>query len=208
METSGTPGNIIASQKKGSKTGATKKVTASTRHEAIILFNTAKMRLLNINGWQALCGPGSAEFQITDQNGVPIQSIMPEKGNLIRISLPAPQNSSGSGYDWVRIEAFEHAKELIKDEESYGFRVRPVPNPKDPGASSAHFYTSSSTSTFLIIRKTNTVMAMERGRNEQPNTRNGSLFNKIRNFAIAILAMIGFAKPQWQSLMNGLLARD
>jgi hypothetical protein len=206
MKNHDTAGNIIAFQKRGAKTGATKKVNLPTRHGAIMLFNKAKMRLLDVNSWQALCGTGSAEFQLTDEHGKPLNTIVADKGNLIRISLPAPGNASGSGYDWVRIEEFEHHKELLKDEESYGFRVRPVENPIGNSEASAHFYTKQSTSTFLIVRRANKVIAMERGRNEVPNVSSVSMLNKIRNVVVAVLAMLGLAKPQWQRLVNGFLA--
>lgn len=205
MTTPSTP--IAPVQRTGWKSGATKKVSAATRHEAILLFQKARMRLLDVNHWQDLCGPGSAEFRLTDGEGHVLLKPVAEKGNLIRIGLPAPENASGSGYDWVRIEAFEQYKELMKDEEHYGFRVRPVPNPQGRGEESAHFYDEAATSSFVIIRRANVVIALERGRNERPNAGGGGLLNGIRNVIVAVLAKLGLGKRQWQSLMRGLLKR-
>jgi hypothetical protein len=195
---------LVPQQKTGQKTGATSKLKAPTRHAALVLFAESKSRLLDINNWQKLCGNKGAEFQLTDENGIHLNTKKPETGNLIKIKLPAPANQNGDGYDWVRIEKFESAKDLIKDEELFGFRVRPVSNPNNRTSGSAHFYTNEASSTFLIYRISSVVYAMELGRNEKPNP-TGSLLNKIRNFAIAIVAMLGLSKPQWKSLTDGIL---
>jgi hypothetical protein len=197
---------LVPPHKEGGRTGASAKEDAETRHDAIILFNEAKRRLLDINHWHKLVGKSSAIFQLTDSQGNPLNAKEPEVGNLIRIQLPAPPNKQGDGYDWVRIEKFESQKIFLKDEEVFGFRVRPVQNPgTNSDRNSAHFYTSDATSTFIVVRNANTVMAMERGRNEKPNTGARSLFNKIRNSVIAVAAMAGLANPQWKGLVNGLL---
>lgn len=201
------PENIIPAQKKGTKTGATSRVDAATRHDAINLFKESKTRLLDINNWHRLCGKGSAVFQITDEQGLPLNANKPIIGNLVRIELPAPPNNSGNGYDWVRLEKFETEKNLLKDEEIFGFTVRPVANPLDAAKESAHFYTNAATSTFLVMRNANSVLAMERGRNKKPNIKAGSLLTKLRNIVVAIAAMIGFATPQWKSLVKGIIRK-
>lgn len=196
---------IVPKQKIGSHTGARCTVKTKNSEEAIALFEQAKQRLLNVNAWQKLCGTGSAEFKLTDKKGHLIGYKKPRIGNLIRIKLPAPSNKSGSGYDWVRIEAFKHTKDLVKDEEQYGFRVRPVQNPFKNTNESAHFYTSDASSTFLLKRHGAILSAMEIGRNEIPNSRPSSFLNKVRNVIVAIAAMAGLAHPQWKKLVTGVL---
>jgi hypothetical protein len=196
--------DIIPHQYTGSKTGSTAKYTAKTRHNAIALFNEAKTKLLDINNWYKVCGETGAQFQLTDEKGNPLLNHTPIVGNLIRINLPAPGNPKGDGYDWVRIEKIENKKDLIKDEEIYGFRVRPVDNPNTQSTVSAHFYTKEATSSFIVMRRSLFVYALERGRNEQPNA-TGGLANRIRNFVVALSAMIGLSKPQWKKLVNGFL---
>ncbi len=198
---------IIPDQQVGSKTGATSSFDLKNKFSAIKLFNTAKYRLLDVNHWYDICGRKGAEFQLTDDKGNILDSAIPDIGNLIRIKLPAPPNAKGDGYDWVRIEKFENLKDLSKDEDLYGFRVRPVSNPNNRSGESAHFYTNDATSTFLIYRRGSKVFAMERGRNELPNA-SGSFLNKIRNFLVAIPAMLGFSKPQWKSLVEGILEHN
>lgn len=196
---------IVPIQKKGSHTRARCTFKTKNYKEAINLFEVVKQRLLNVNAWQTLCGKGSAEFKLTDKFGNQLRSEKPRIGNFIRIKLPAPSNKSGSGYDWVRIEAFKHTKDFSKDEEQYGFRVRPVQNPHDNDLVSAHFYTSDASSTFILKRHGSVLSVMEIGRNEIPNSHPGTFLNKVRNIVIAIAAMAGFAHPQWKNLVKGLL---
>lgn len=197
---------LIPKQLVGAKTGATASVKKSSAEAAVTLFREAKQRLFDINNWQNVCGGKGATFQLTDKHGNPLPHTTPEVGNLIKIKLPAPANQKGDGYDWVRIEAFENTGNRGNDEETVGFRVRPVSNPADHSEESAHFYTSDATSTFLVVRSASTVYAMERGRNEQPNP-SGSFWNKIRNVLIALGAMLGLAVPQWNMLVNGILRK-
>ncbi|MCD6019196.1 MAG: hypothetical protein K0S53_2317 [Bacteroidetes bacterium] len=196
---------IVPKQKKGSHTGARTTLKAGNREKAIEIFELAKQRLLNINAWQSISGKGSAEFKLTDKSGNLLRFKKPRIGNLIRIKLMAPENKSGSGYDWVRIEAFKHTKDLLKDEEQYGFRVRPVQNPFEKNDESAHFYTSAASSTFLLTRQGSVLSAMEIGRNEIPNSHPDSFLNKVRNVIVAIAAMAGLAHPQWKNLVTGIL---
>lgn len=192
-------------QRSGWKSGASKTVTAGSRHEAKLLFRKASERLLDVNSWGQISGSGSAGFRLTDAQGNLVTTQRAEEGHLIRIELPAPANKSGDGYDWVRIEAFEDRKDLLKDEERFGFRVRPVSNPQDHDHQSAHFYDNDATSTFLVIRHTNSVTALEQGRNEKPNVGAGGFFNRLRNLAVALFASLGLGKRQWQTLVEGLL---
>jgi hypothetical protein len=189
---------------RGAKTGASVYAETTTRHDAILLFETAKKRLLDINSWHNLCGPGSAEFTLTDESGNQINTV-PKAGNYIRIKLPAPPNAEGHGYDWVRIEEFENRKDLLKDQDIFGFRVRPSNNPVDAGGDPAHFYKSTATSTFLISRQSTRVTAFEKGRNEIPNGNARKFANSLRNLVIAVGAWLGLSKSQWARLMKGII---
>ncbi|MFL5754432.1 MAG: hypothetical protein ACJ76F_13555 [Bacteroidia bacterium] len=123
----------------------------------------------------------------------------------MRISLPGPGNPEGDGYDWVRIEEFENKLNQLKDEEIFGFRVRPTANPRGLEKESAHFYTKTASSTFLIVRVADKVTVMEKGRNEKTNTESGSLITRLRNAAVAVGARLGLARPQWKMLIKGVL---
>lgn len=196
---------IIPAQERGGHTGASAKAELPSRHEAILLFNEAKRRLLNVNRWDELCGKGSAIFRLTNEQGNPLEVDAVEKNMYIRIELPGVAKAPGDGFDWVKVEELEHIKNVLRDEEVFGFRVRPAKSPVTGSNETAHFFTKGATSTFLIERKTNTVKALEKGRNETPNTWPSSWLSKLRNFLIGTGAMLGFAVPQWKSLVNGLL---
>jgi hypothetical protein len=195
---------LVPPQRKGSGTGAQRNIHANTRHDAILLFSAAKKRLLGINSWEQLCGEGSASFHLTDEQGNEIQSV-PQVGNLIRIGLRGSENESGNSSEWVRIEAFEDEKDLLKDLEIFGFRVRPVPSPTGNNTEEAHHYTDQATNTFLVVRSANIVTAAEKGRNEKINLKPSSFWNKVRNILIGTASKIGLANPQWDRLVKGLL---
>jgi hypothetical protein len=196
---------LIPAHYRGVKTGASTHAESPTRHDAILLFEKARIRLLDINNWHRLCGEPSATFQLTDETGKEIRDRHPEVGDLIRINLPGPPNAAGEGYDWVRIEEFENRKDLLKDEDVFGFRVRPVHNPLRPAEAEAHFYSSTATSSFLVVRTSSIVTALEKGRNEIPNSKPMQILNKFRNLAIAIGAWLGMSQTQWSKLVKGII---
>ncbi len=197
---------ILPAQTKGTTTGASTHTESPTRHAAILLFEEAKKRLLDVNKWDKLCGPASAVFTLVDRSGHEVKGRTPEVGDFIRISLPATANSEGDGYDWVRIEAFENSKDLLKDEEIFGFRVRPSKKPEDKtGGETAHFYTSEATSTFIVVRVSSIVTAMEKGRNEVVNKGPFGFLSKIRNMIVGMGARLGFSQSQWGKLVKGVI---
>jgi len=193
---------IIPTQKTGNHSAATANKTMECRPAASVLFNKAKHRLLNINGWGELCCGSGAKFQLTDKNGIELNIAEPETGHLIRIKAPTP-NTGALEYDWLRIEKFESYKDPLKDEELFGFIVRPIPEPFNR-TGNEQVYLNDTTSTFLILRKSLTVYVMEHGRNEEPKAA-GSFFNKIKHFAASLASTLGLTKTQWTNLVKGIL---
>lgn len=194
--------NLVPPQKAGSRTGATMSVETLTRHQARFLFAKAKLRLMDVNQWSCLCGTTAINFRITDAEGQLLDTANPEIGNLIRISCSV--NDDESSHYWVRIEQFEDHKDEFVDEEHAGFRVRSVKSPLD-AEEDACFYEEHQTSTFLIIRKGNSVIALERGRNEQMHNEPVSFFAKVRCMLVSLRSMAGFSDPQWKKLMKGII---
>jgi len=190
--------NMIPNQVFEEHAAATAKYKAETRHIAIGLFNEAKHKLLDINNWEKLCGGVAAEFRLTDEKGE-LLNTYPAIGNLIRIKLPLPANKYQSEFDWVRIEKFESSKDLLKDEEVFGFHVTPVENPFTK--LSKKLTSSEITTTFIIMRKSDSIIAMECER----TNKTVSFLNKMRKLIIASLTMIGFSEPQWKKLVSGIV---
>jgi hypothetical protein len=196
---------LIPEQQEGGATGAKSSVTAESVALAKSLFRASCERLFDVNHWYEYAGRKGTEFMLTDENGNDLPDQTAHTGQLIRIRLPAPANPEGDGYDWVRIEEVIHSRNPMIDEHTCGFRVRPVENPrKRSGSGEAHFYKSTATSSFLVVRKGKCVCAIEKGRNEQPNLK-GSFFTKVRNFFVALGAMLGLAVPMWKLWASSML---
>lgn len=176
---------------------------AAHEAEAKKMFDTARTRLLAVDAWHTLCGPGSAHFELVDAQGVRLERP-PQEGDYIRIDVPGPGLQSEKGYDWVQVEEIEAT--MHPKMEYVGFRVRPVSNPMTPGEQIAHFFSSKSSSSFIVQRTNLRLQAQILGRNESPNTEVEGVVDKLRNAVVAIGAITGIANLQWTSLVHGLLA--
>lgn len=195
----------LPEKEEGAQKDIEAKEETSTVEEAKQLFADAKNRLLQVNNWATICGKASAEFKITDENGKEVEG-MPKVGYHFKIDIPAPENKTGEGFDWVKVEAIEEHKDVDKDSEFIVMRVRPSKNPLTPDDEVAHFFSAKSTSNFVVMREKKVVTAAVLGRNEVANTENKtSFFDKIRNAVVGTGAAGGLSNPQWKSLVNGLL---
>ena len=190
----------------GAKSDTTHSITTSTNEQAAHLFNKARKNLLNINTWEELTGKHSASFQLINKEGEPARRS-PQAGDYFKINIPAPDNESGGGYDWVQVEAVE--ENLQNPEQSYtAIQVRPAAAPTGEKDACHHFFTNDATSTFSVERCKTTITAAVYGRNEKPNTDAKGFFNRVRNAVIGFFAMLGLNKPQWGSLVKGILEKD
>jgi hypothetical protein len=192
---------IIPQHDKGTQTNTESSIELSSEKEAKDFFKTVRERLLNVNKWHDYAGSASADFQLTDKNGNPVDR-KPQKGDHFKIDIPAPGTITGEGNDWVQIEAVE------EDEDSIGIRVRPATNPTNEREDVAHFFDEEASSSFLVKREAKKITAGVYGRNEKPNTRTETLIDKLRNATIATGAISGFSKLQWKSLVNGLVKKN
>ncbi len=171
--------------------------------EADALYEKAKERLLHVNNWHNVAGFVSAVFHLFDANGQPV-SRQVQQGDYIRIDIPGPGSSEGDGYDWVKVEALSEIDNY--EIRSAGFRVRPTAKPFD-GTHIAHFYDQASTSSFIVSKQQQKVLASVIDRNINPNNDNASLLDQVRHVAVALGAIGMFSKAQWQNLANGLVER-
>ena len=174
-----------------------KKVEASSRHEAFVLFENAKKRLNDINNWQLLCGKTPAEFHLTDEMGNLLTVSVPQTGNLIRVRC---YDKGKHKFIWYRIGEFIHEKNLLKDTEDFGFKVSLVSDPSMPGRNEEGI-----TCTFVVTRSGCKVSAVEAERSRIV-TRDGipaliQLKDKLQN----VFSWINSSNQQWKSLINGVL---
>ncbi|HYE56404.1 MAG TPA: hypothetical protein VD996_16255 [Chitinophagaceae bacterium] len=195
---------MIPPQEEGTETNTEQSKELDTPAQAKEFYLLVKQRLLNVNDWEKLCGAGSADFTLTDQQGTEADRAAQQHDHF-RIDIPGPGTVTGQGYDWVRIESIEEVSSQEDDTECITIRVRPATNPKGGGDDVAHFFTDDATSNFMVCRRGRTVTAGVYGRNEKPNTDAEKAVDKARNTMVALSAIAGISKLQWKSLVNGLI---
>ncbi len=198
---------MVPEQLKGGQSNTEHSVTAGSRQEALDIFKRAYNRLLNVNAWHKFSGKATADFELKDPQGEGKHRLT-HVNDYFKIDIPGPGSAAGDGYDWVNVEEIEDKTNPEAEEESVSMRVRPCTDPTNESTDVAHFFTDESTSTFVISRKGNTVIASVFGRNEKPNTSTEKVVDKIRNAAIGSTAIAGASKIQWASLVKGVLAGD
>lgn len=196
---------MIPVQSKGASSITSYAVELTNDTPAKELFKKARRNLLNVNGWHNIAGHGSAFFQVVNSNGEEMKGWVKE-GNFLRISIPTvPESPAGNGFDWVVVEKINEQNE--PGYQYVGIRVRPASPPFSYQKQPAHFFDDAATSTFSIERENSKVIAAVNGRNETPNIKTDKLITRIRNFLVAMAAMVGFNKPQWKKLVKGLLKK-
>jgi hypothetical protein len=194
----------IPRQKKGGFHNTESKKEFDYPETAVQQFAILKSRLYSINQWKDFCGEGFADFKLYDSSGNYTDNI-PQKGYFIRIDIPGPGTAEADGFDWVEIT--EISDQHTKDDEFENISITCRPS-KAPGNSikkhTAHFYSSSATSTFMISRGNTYIKAAVYGRNETANLQ-AAFRDKIRNLLIAAGGIIGISKIQWKRLTDALL---
>lgn len=190
---------LVPPQKTGASKNYKHSITLSSLKEAKNQFQAAKTRLLNIAQWERVAGKGSAQFVLTDKEGNPVQR-KPTVGDHIQIDIPSPTHQ----HDWVRIESMEEPSGT-EETEFIGIKVRPAVNPITKETHVSHFFSPQSTSSFILRREKTNLIAEVLGRNEMPNSKTKSLWQKIKNWAVALGAMAGVADVQWEGLVKGLV---
>ena len=195
---------IIPKQKLGASTDAVSKIKMATVDEALWEFEIVKDRMLDVSHWHDLTGEIFAKFQLIDECGNELYRRARE-GDFLRIDIPGPDDTSGEGYDWVKIELIEFSDNEAESLEFVAMNVRPCPSPLNKDQATAHFFKDVATSTFIVRRKLNVISAEVHGRNEELNTEDLSITSKIRNFFVGIGAIMGFSQLQWKTLVDGLV---
>lgn len=198
--------DIIPEQHEGASTDIKKAEELESVEEAQSFYSIVKERLLNVNDWEKLAGKASANFTLTDSRGTDVNRSA-RTGDHFKIDIPGPGTVTGKGYDWVKIERIEEKASPELDSEITAITVRPATNPTNEKQDVAHFFTDEATSSFVVERKGNKVIAAVHGRNEKPNTKAEKGIDKTRNTLIALGAMAGISSAQWSNLVSGLLNR-
>ena len=197
--------SIVPANFEGKSVDLEESVIENNPEDAENTFNRACTRLLNPRIWHQLAGSLSAEFELQSPAAENADRLA-RLNDYIMINIPAPGNSAGDGYDWVKIDALE--ENTIPDAaSSFAIRLRSSANPAHLEKGTAHFFTSDATSTFIVKRTGNKVFASYHGRNEVPNT-HGDVTDKIRNTVVASGAALGLSELHWKALLRGLLEKE
>lgn len=193
---------IIPAQYTGKEIEVFASLEIDNQDEAVLQYEIVKERLLNVNNWHHVAGFVSAKFQIVDLSGKEVYRHC-QLGDYLKIDIPGPGSKEGEGYDWVCIEEL---KEVNTTEiRSLGFTVRPSHNPQKNSTEIAHFYSSGTTSSFIVVLEYSKVTAWVVDRNLKPNDNTDSLIDKIRDSTIGVGAIGIFSRVQWQNLVDGLV---
>jgi hypothetical protein len=192
----------VPSQTIGSEINASSEETLSNLQEATSHYAVVKQRLLDVNKWFEYAMVPLSSFKLFDNTGRVVDRPAIE-GDHIRIDIPGPGTKTGQGYDWVVVEHI--LEENDNDTSVISMTVRPCAHPLSDNQHTAHFLTDVASSTFQIKRSGLVVIAEQHGRNEMPNRDTDSTFDNLRNTVVGWSAKLGFAYPQWKSLVKGLV---
>lgn len=195
---------LIPDQKEGREITAEATTQFQNSTLAAAFYKEARERLLFIHNWHRISGWLSADFQLTDDGGNEVDRPA-QKGDHFRIDIKGPGSKAGEGYDWARVEDIREVNETGVD--SIAIRVRPAANPQTPNPNVAHFFSEKSTSTFVITREGNKVIASIYDRNIEANAETKESLDKVRNSVVGLSAKHGFSKLQWQALTNALVKK-
>lgn len=190
----------------GKKLDLEETIKGKTLEAAIQIYERACTRLLNPPVWKQMCGIFSASFILVDNKNKEINRLL-QQDDFIRIDIIGPGPTAGLGYDWVQVEMLSVNK-VSSAEESMSVTLRPTHRPGDTAATTAHFFSSEATSTFVIQRTGCQVTVGYFGRNEVANVNDVELIDSVRNTVAAAQAKLGFSHMQWSALIKGLLKNE
>ncbi|QHL85910.1 hypothetical protein GU926_00010 [Nibribacter ruber] len=171
--------------------------TFPDEESAIQAFAEAREKLFNIEGWSDMTGITST-FELYNAQGQRDISRKPTVGDFIKIILPASTIEN-----WVKVVDVTEEENLAK------FVVQPSQNPQkpaQPAGKTEHFFTEEATSTFLVARQGNTLLACEIGQNEVANNHGQEAGDRpLLNTVISTGGWAGFQAIQWGNLTKYLV---
>lgn len=191
----------IPEQIEGKALDCFKSIDFPSLSDSEYFFEQAKIKLLDVNNWHQITGRPSADFQIMDSFGLPLDRTV-EKGDYIRIDIPGPGLPSAGGYDWVQVENIDHQAD--EHSQRITLTLRPSHDPTTDNSDTAHFFKRLATSSILLEKTGKRIFIHYAGRNEVVNTDNDSILDNFRNFMVGLGAKMGASFPQWQALVEGL----
>ena len=170
--------------------------------EAEQLYQSLKLVLLNVSGWNDLLKRPSAKFTLTDAQGL-VVNRQARLQDRFRIKIPGPATTMGRGYDWVRVKRLTEIKK--GEAEIFYLSACPAPDPQGDSGVTSHFLKRCASTTFLIIKEELLVSCLILSRNEVPNNQTGPWQDRLRNNLVGFFAGAMFFKWQWHKLARTLM---
>jgi hypothetical protein len=164
---------------------------------AVKAFRRSKGKLFNVNNWSKLGGP-TATFELHKNNGIPVKSKKPRKGDFIRIELPGPTPEN-----WVKVI------KVSENDNMASFVVSPSEDPREKDGEVEHFFIKEATSEFKVELKGSTIKAYEIGKNEGiNNTGYEAGKRELINTLLAEGGWAGFQEFQWKKVTDYLVHKE
>ena len=195
-------GEFIPGQFKGASADVVSEKECNTAADALQLYQWAKERLFNCNNWHDYAGAPFSEFAVYNEQAMRTNAPVGAK-YFIAIDIPGPGKTEGE-FDWVQVQ---YVVDDHKDDDGLLslFTVRPCSNPLSTEQKTQHFFNEAASSTFAVRLLNNTVYAEVHGRNEEVNDEEPGVWNKLRNWVVAVTGMAGGTSLHWKRLTDGLL---
>jgi hypothetical protein len=179
-------------------------VTLVSRAKAVNCFKRASKRLLNPQIWHELAGWVGAAFKLFAAKGGE-QHRLAREGDYFQLDVSGPGPVLEDGFDWVCVEKIVDHSGHSADTEWIGMKLHPCANPDNFSSDSVHFFRDAASSSFIIERTGNKVMAHYHGRNELASNQSSESLDNTRNSMVAPASGSILSEAQWSNLMNGLL---
>lgn len=191
---------LVPENEKGNKKDLSFEISTSTTVEAEDWFIEAKVKLLDIGGWNEWSKDLKVNFSLTNATGNIIRRPA-RKANYIRLEMPdqAPNN-----YDWEYIEAIEYDDYPDEERETIAMRVRTSVSPVAFQKGITYTFNDDATTTFVIERIGTKITAHYHRRNEIPDT-NKDIIDSVKNISISVGAWSSVTDTEWKSLLKGIL---
>lgn len=194
----------IPSQYEGKQIDFETRTSCDSESEAKEFYFIVRRRLLRVFEWYTIAKIPAVTFILTDYQGNEMLREMREN-DIVRIDIPGPGTSLGSGYDWVCVDKIVEG--VTEEGEYCSITLRPTSNPTHQDEEVAHFFKRMATSTLLVKRENLNVIAEYHGRNEIVNADTTKFTDKIRNIVVGLAAKLGLSFSQWKSLIEGLVEK-
>jgi hypothetical protein len=171
--------------------------TFASSQQAEQLYLSALQRLLNVNGWNALAGADTDQYQLLSSLGTPKEGSALE-GDFIKAKAENDSNVEG---EVLRIERI--ITKLLDHNRSITLMTKPVHIKRLPDRLE-YVVAHSTTYTFIVQLQETVVTSGIYVKDESPKEEEG-IYNQISNSVKALFAWTPLFKTKWHALMEGLI---